>query len=90
MEMSKWNEKIQEGRTAKERFSSNYFQSPIPLEEHQKFESTIIRWSEYRFKLGDKEFSLQAYNPLCAYSEFYAFPLDDRVIVERIEKKEDN
>ena len=90
MEMSKWNEKIQEGRTAKERFSSNYFQSPIPIEEHQKFERTIIRWSKYHFKLGDKECSLQAFNPLCAYSELYALPLDDRVIVERIEEKGDN
>lgn len=66
------------------------FNRQSPLKSIRSSRARLSGGANTDSKLGDKEFSLQACNPLCAYSEFYAFPLDDRVIVERIEEKEDN
>lgn len=46
----------------------------INVPDTQGNEREFLRWGEFRFKIHDTECKLQAYNPWCAYSEFYACP----------------
>lgn len=95
-EVSEWKKHLELERKNKDNFFGSSFQSPISLEERERFkglnyyspdpkyrfeielhehatketikvqdtqgnERQFLRWGEFRFKIGDEEYTLQAY-----------------------------